>query len=101
MVRGGSRCISEACSDSWSSLSARGATATTVGAGAATDAGAAGAGSGGGYETASLHEAPGARLAKRVCSRRKASFTTPVGPLRCLATMSSAVPASGLFGSRL
>jgi hypothetical protein len=51
-------------------------------------------------DSASDH-APGARLAKRVCSRRNASRTMPVGPLRCLATISSAVPASGLFGSRL
>ena len=45
--------------------------------------------------------APCARLANRVCSRRKARRTTPVGPLRCLATINSAVPASGLFGSLL
>src|SRR5258705_13476958 len=37
--------------------------------------------------------APVARLANRVCSRRNASFTVPVGPLRCLARMISAMPS--------
>src|SRR3989442_5831106 len=42
-----------------------------------------------------------ARFANRVCSRRNASLTMPVGPLRCLATISSAMPAFSLFGSLL
>src|SRR4029453_16761299 len=36
---------------------------------------------------------PLARLPNRVCSRMKASFTVPVGPLRCLAMMISAMPS--------
>ena len=52
-------------------------------------------------EVCELRAVIGARFANLVCSRRNASRTMPVGPLRCLATISSAVPASGLFGSRL
>jgi hypothetical protein len=44
---------------------------------------------------------PGARFAKRVCSRRNASFTTPVGTVALLGENQFAVPASGLFGSLL
>jgi hypothetical protein len=36
-----------------------------------------------------------AMLAKRVYWLRKASCSTPVGPLRCFDTMTSAVPRSG------
>jgi len=42
---------------------------------------------------------PCARFSKRVNSRMKASFTTPVGPLRCLAMISSAVPADSVGGA--
>ena len=38
------------------------------------------------------HAAPAARFSNRVNSRMNASLTTPVGPLRCLPTMSSATP---------
>src|SRR5689334_9411000 len=42
--------------------------------------------------------APSARFSKRVNSRMKASFTTPVGPLRCLPMMSSATPCASVGG---
>src|SRR5204862_3154475 len=38
------------------------------------------------------HAAPAARFSNRVNSRMNASLTTPVGPLRCLPTISSATP---------
>ena len=41
---------------------------------------------------------PPARFSKRVNSRMNASFTTPVGPLRCLAMISSAVPCASVGG---
>src|SRR5438093_13569110 len=41
---------------------------------------------------------PMARFSKRVYSRMKASFTMPVGPLRCLATISSATPSLSAAG---
>ena len=47
------------------------------------------------------HYAPCARFAKRVCSRRNARRTTPVGPLRCLARISSAVPGIRIVRIRL
>ena len=42
--------------------------------------------------------APSARFSKRVNSRMNASFTTPVGPLRCLPMMSSATPCASVGG---
>lgn len=41
---------------------------------------------------------PPARLSKRVYSPRKARRTVPVGPLRCLPIMTSAMPLSGVSG---
>src|SRR5204863_6224823 len=41
---------------------------------------------------------PIARFSNRVNSRMKASFTTPVGPLRCLPTISSATPCASVAG---
>ena len=46
----------------------------------------------------SCYTAPAARFSKRVNSRIKASFTTPVGPLRCLPMMSSATPCASVGG---
>ncbi len=54
-----------------------------------------------GERAADHHAAPGARFMKRVCSRANASFTVPVGPLRCLAMMISAMLLGSAFSSRL
>src|SRR2546422_9515418 len=43
-------------------------------------------------------EFPAARFSNRVNSRMNASLTTPVGPLRCLPTMSSATPCASVGG---
>src|SRR5258708_17171656 len=45
--------------------------------------------------------APIARFSNLVNSRMKASFTMPVGPLRCFAIMSSATPCASVGGAFL
>ena len=45
-----------------------------------------------GYSSSPWSYSPGARLSKRVYAASKRTFTLPVGPFRCLATMSSAMP---------
>src|SRR5439155_17790999 len=43
-------------------------------------------------------ELPTSRFSNRVNSRMNASLTTPVGPLRCLPTISSAMPCASVGG---
>ena len=50
------------------------------------------------YMRQRLDQAVRAMLAKRVWWGRKARRVLPVGPVRCLATITSAVPASFLQG---